>query len=582
MDPEGKENKEKQRKQGGFKTMPFILANEMCDRFATTGFNANMITYLTQNMHMPLVEASNTLTNLKGTTSLTPLVGALIADSFAGRFWTIVAGSIIYQLGTISLTISAVFPSLHPPQCNPHQTCQKASEWQLFIFYASLLFIAIGSGGIRPCVVPFGADQFCLNGTQATGRRGFNFFNLYFFSMGLAVLLALTLVVYVQDNLGWGWGFGIPTMAFFFSVIAFMVGKPFYIKIKPSGSPLTRLAQVVIAAFKKRNVVRPDDLNMLYQDKELDADISVDGRLLHTNQLQFLDRAAIVTEGDMLPSGRPNLWCLSTVHRVEELKSIIRILPIWAVGILLFTTRSHNQSFAIQQAHIMDRHMSRHFQIPAATLSIFTNLCMLISLAIYDRLFVPLVRRFTKRPSGITYFQRMCFGLCISIMSGVSAALVERKRRNAMNLHGVSISVFWLVPQFAIHGIDETFMEVGYMEFFYDQSPESMRSTATALFWLASSMGNFLSTALVSAVQNYTKNKGDWLQDDLNKARLDKYYWLVVGLQMINFGYYILCARFYNMKPLEVIEDDKGIEGSTIAKEEVELGSATKTEGNLV
>lgn len=104
--------------------------------------------------------------------------------------------------------------------------------------------------------------------------------------MGLAVLLALTLVVYVQDNMGWGWGFGIPTIAFFFSVIAFMVGKPFYIKIKPGGSALTRLAQVVVAAFKKRNVVRPDDLNMLYQDKELDADISVDGRLLHTNQLQ--------------------------------------------------------------------------------------------------------------------------------------------------------------------------------------------------------------------------------------------------------------------------------------------------------
>jgi dipeptide/tripeptide permease len=286
----------------------------------------------------------------------------------------------------------------------------------------------------------------------------------------------------------------------------------------------------------------------------------------------------------MLPSGRPNLWCLSTVHRVEELKSIIRMLPIWAVGILLITTLSHNNTFAIQQAHIMDRHMSRHFQIPAATLSIFTVLSMLISLAIYDRFFVPLARRFTKRPSGITYFQRMGIGLSIAMLSNVSAALVEQRRRNAMNLHGVTISVFWLVPQYAIHGIAETFMSVGHMEFCYDQSPESMRSTATALFWLAASIGNYLGTALVSIVHNYTKNRGDWLQDDLNKAKLDKYYWLVTGLQVLNLGYYILCARYYTMKPLEGIEDEKDMKASKTVdtKEEVELGSATKIGGNLV
>lgn len=73
-------------------------ANEACDRFAGTGFHANMITYLTNQLNLPLVKASNTLTNFGGTSSFTPLIGALIADSFAGRFWTIVVASIIYQL----------------------------------------------------------------------------------------------------------------------------------------------------------------------------------------------------------------------------------------------------------------------------------------------------------------------------------------------------------------------------------------------------------------------------------------------------------------------------------------------------
>ena len=81
----------------------FLTANEICDRFASSGFHANMITYLTEVLNMPLVPASNTLTNFSGTASFTPLIGALIADSFAGRFWTIIVGSIIYELVSLFL-----------------------------------------------------------------------------------------------------------------------------------------------------------------------------------------------------------------------------------------------------------------------------------------------------------------------------------------------------------------------------------------------------------------------------------------------------------------------------------------------
>ncbi|KAM7478298.1 hypothetical protein LguiA_026511 [Lonicera macranthoides] len=69
----------------------FILtASEICDRFAGTGFHANMITYLTQQSNLPLVKASNILTNFGCTVNFTPLISALLADSFAGRFWTII------------------------------------------------------------------------------------------------------------------------------------------------------------------------------------------------------------------------------------------------------------------------------------------------------------------------------------------------------------------------------------------------------------------------------------------------------------------------------------------------------------
>uniref|UniRef100_A0A804PZ30 Protein NRT1/ PTR FAMILY 3.1 n=1 Tax=Zea mays TaxID=4577 RepID=A0A804PZ30_MAIZE len=410
----------KRKKKGGFRTMPLILASEVCDRFATAGFGANLITYLTQQLHLPLVEASNTLTNFSGTSSLTPILGAFAADAFAGRFWTIIAGSVVYQLGMVG--------------ADQFERLDSAEEEE-------------------------------KAKAKAEAERKRRYFNLYFFTMGLAALLALTVVVYIQENVGWGWGFGIPAVGMFMSIVVFLVGYPLYVLVKPGGSPFTRLAQVVAAAFKKRNAAVPEDPRMLYQDKELDALISTNGRLLHTNQLTFFDRAAIVTAGDISPSGQPDPWRLSTVHRVEELKSIVRMLPIWSAGIMLATASSHNYTFTIMQARTMDRHMGPHFQLPPATLSIFSNAAMLVTLALYDRVFVPLARRVTGLPSGITYFQRMGIGLAISVLSVATAALVETKRRDAAARHGlldspaavVPLSVFWLVPQFAVHGVGDAF-----------------------------------------------------------------------------------------------------------------------------
>jgi solute carrier family 15 (peptide/histidine transporter), member 3/4 len=101
--------------------------------------------------------------------------------------------------------------------------------------------------------------------------------------MGIASLSALTIVVYIQDNTGWGWGFGIPTIVMLLSIVAFVFGSPFYKTEKPKGSPMVRLAQVIVAAVKKRKHTLPNDPKFLYQNREIDAAIALEGRLLHTN-----------------------------------------------------------------------------------------------------------------------------------------------------------------------------------------------------------------------------------------------------------------------------------------------------------
>ncbi|KAL5225391.1 hypothetical protein ABZP36_012030 [Zizania latifolia] len=573
------------RKKGGFRTMPFIFANEVAEKLAVVGFSTNMLTYLTKQLHMPLAKAATTLTNFGGTSAMTPLIGAFLADACVGRFWTIAAASLVYQVGMLLLTVSAAVPVFRPPPCKAFGAgggsggggaCQEAAPWQLAVLYVSLLLNSVGAGGYRPCIVAFGADQF--DESEAAERaRTWGFFNWYYFCNGASQLVAVTAVLYVQDNVGWGWGLGVPTFCMAVSVAAFVGGYPLYRRLDPVGSPFTRLAQVAVAAVRKRRVPMAADAGMLYKNDEMDAPISLYGKLVHTEQLSFFDRAAIVTDGDLKTdatndgkppsSPAPYPWRLSTVHRVEELKSVLRMGPIWAAGILVITATSQQHTFSLQQASTMDRRLAPRlssFQIPAGSMTVFTMLAMLATLLAYDRVLVPLARRATGLDRGISYLHRMGIGFAVSVAATLVAGFVERHRRDAAAAAGTTdagtapLSAYWLVPQYALHGVAEAFNSVGHLEFMYDQAPESMRSTATALFWLSISLGSYVSTMLISAVHRWSAGAdgSNWLPDNINRGKLDYFYWVVTLLQVFNLVYYVICAKCYTFKPVQLHQED--------------------------
>jgi dipeptide/tripeptide permease len=290
----------------------------------------------------------------------------------------------------------------------------------------------------------------------------------------------------------------------------------------------------------------------------------------------FFDRAAVVTDGDLVtptdaassgkpsPPPVPNPWRLSTVHRVEELKSVIRMGPIWAAGILVITASSTQHTFSLQQATTMDRRLApglSSFQIPAGSMTVFALLAMLLTLFLYDRALVPLARRATGLDRGISFLHRMGVGFALSALATLVAGVVERHRRDAAATSpgatdaGTSpLSAYWLVPQYALHGIAEAFNSVGHLEFMYDQAPESMRSTATALFWLSISLGSYASTMLVDAVHRWSAGPGgsNWLPDNINHGRLDYFYWVVTMLQLMNLLYYLICAKKFTFKPVQL------------------------------
>nr|AQX43140.1 NPF family transporter [Pinus pinaster] len=543
--------------KGGWKTMPFIIGNEACEKLATLGLSSNLIVYLTSKFHMPSVTASYVINVWLGSANLTPLLGAFLSDSYIGRYWTISLGCMASVIGMGVLSLTAIFPQFRPPPCNVNAgtPCRLATGGQNALLYSSFTVMAIGAGGIRPCSVAFGADQFDY--TSEKGKRSIqSFFNWYYFSFTISMMVALTIIVYIQDNVSWSWGLVIPTSLMFLSVTSFLLGAKLYVRVRPEGSSLTSFLQVLVGAVRKRHLSLPSQISDYHDPPHIGV---LKSRMALTDQFMFLNKASIKIPDDFKEDGSVAFpWRLCSLQQVEELKSVIRIAPIWSSTISIFVCLAQLNTLSVLQAQMMDRHVGKHFQIPAGSFGIFTMLAFTLFLPIYDRFIVPFSRRMTKNGKGITLLQRMGIGMALAVISMVFAATAERKRRNVALSHGfmeqtrdgITMSALWLVPQYSVAGLAEAFSAIGQIEFLYSQFPENMRSIAGALFFLSMALGNYLSSLIVSIVHNTTGRPGhhNWLAQNLNMAKLDNFYWLIAGYGTLNLVYFLIIARWYRYK----------------------------------
>ncbi|GER28734.1 major facilitator superfamily protein [Striga asiatica] len=502
------------RNTGNWRACPFILGTECCERLAYYGIATNLVSYLTRKLHEGNVSAARNVTTWQGTCYLTPLIGAVLADAYWGRYWTIAVFSTLYFIGMCTLTLSATIPSLKPPECM-NMVCPTASPAQY----------ALGTGGIKPCVSSLGADQFDDTDPGERVKKG-SFFNWFYFSINIGALVSSSLIVWIQDKHGWGLGFGIPALFMGVAIVSFLSGTPLYRFQKPGGSPITRMWQVVVGCCRKWNVALPSDSSLLYE----------------TTDKKWLDKAAVVCDGER--------ECC-TVTQVEELKILIRMFPIWATGIVFSAVYAQMSTMFVEQGTVMDTSVPGFptLTIPPATLSTFDVFSVIIWVPIYDRFIVPTARRLTGCPRGFSELQRMGIGLFLSVLCMSAAAIVE-VRRLALASASAQMNVFWQVPQYFLLGAAEVFMFIGQLEFFYDQSPDAMRSLCSALSLLTTALGNYLSSFIVTVVTGLTTSGGrkGWIPDNLNEGRLDLFFWLLAGLSFLNLLVYVFCANVYKSK----------------------------------
>lgn len=285
-----------------------------------------------------------------------------------------------------------------------------------------------------------------------------------------------------------------------------------------------------------------------------------------------MDRAAIKDTENAGGITKKKKWYLTTLTDVEEVKQIVRMLPIWATTIMFWSIHAQMTTFSVSQATTMNCHIGS-FEIPAASMTVFLIGTILLTVPFYDRFIAPVAKKVLKNPQGFTPLQRVGVGLVLSVISMVAAAVVELKRLRFAESHGfidtpkakMSLSVFWLVPQFFFVGSGEAFMYMGQLDFFLRECPKGMKTMSTGLFLSTLSLGFFFSSLLVTIVNKLTGPGQPWIADNLNRGRLHDFYWLLAILSAINVVIYLGCAKWYVYKEKRLAEQGIELEETDVA-----------------
>uniref|UniRef100_A0ACD5U1D2 Uncharacterized protein n=1 Tax=Avena sativa TaxID=4498 RepID=A0ACD5U1D2_AVESA len=518
---------------GRWRSALFIIAVEIAERFSFYGVSANLISYLTGPLGEGLAKAASAINLWNGVAQMLPLLGAALADSWLGRYSTILLASLLYILGLAMLALSTLLSTgSHKCGTAGNTPCPPPSGLQMAAFYTSLYLVALAQGGHKPCVQAFGADQFDESDPKEAVSRS-SFFNWWYFGICAGTAVTLIFLSYIQDNIGWGLGFGIPCVVMAFALAVFLLGTRtyrYYVSDRKQGSLFSRAGEAFTAWKSSRRKPSSSPL----AESEFSAHVDDDDE----GQIRLV---------------------MSNADLIEEAKSVIRLFPIWATCLIYAVAFSQSSTFFTKQAGTLDRRVGHAgLQVPPAALQSFISITIVVLMPVYDRAIVPLARRYTGVASGITMLQRIGTGMLLSLVSMVVAALVETRRLRVAADAGlvdqpkvpVPMSLWWMVPQYVLFGAADVFTMVGLQEFFYDQVPDRMRSLGLALYLSIFGIGSFISSGLVSGIDRATSARGQssWFDNNLNRGHLDYFYWLIAGLSALELIVYVFFAVIFRYK----------------------------------
>ena len=435
-------------------SVPFIIGNEFAERFSFYGMRSIIAVFL---VHQFFNHETSDIANAKANAInhafstlvyFTPLLGAILADWFFGKYRVILIGSLIYTIGHFLLSIF---------------------DTSLNGFLTGLIIIAFSAGAIKSCVSANVGDQFDHKNQHLMS----SIYGWFYFSINAGSMISLLCIPLIYDKFGAAWAFGVPGILMAFATLIFFSGNKRYIKLPPGG-------------------IRKDNF------------VTVNFYVLKTF-LAKKDKSKTAWEHAETKYG---------FEKVEAIKSVWGVIAVFAFIPIFWGMWDMNGSEWILQATKLNLGLGfAGLTILPSQIQFVNALFLLLMIPVFNYGIYPLTE---KTGIKLTPLKKIGAGLFITGLSFVIIALLQRNVDA-----GNHPSVWWQIFAYFLLSAGEVLVSITGLEYAYTQSPPSMKSTMTAIWYLTYSVGTFFTTLINVNISNsgfFAYFKGE------------RYYWLFVGI----------------------------------------------------
>jgi len=401
----------------------YIVGNEACERYSYYGMRSILTVFMIQVLLFQEAEATSTYHLFAGACYLFPLLGAFISDRIWGKYKTILNLSLVYCLGHAVLAI-----------------------WETKLgLYWGLGLIALGSGGIKPCVSAHVGDQFKASQSHLLKKV----YELFYFMINFGSFFSTIITPWTLKAYGPSVAFGIPGVLMFFATIVFWMGRHEYVHVPPTKSDGHGVLDVLVSAFKNSSNRKPNE--------------------------SFLD-------GALKDHSK---------EQVDAVKAVIDIAKLFAaISVFWALFDQHGSSWVIQAMNMDLNFMGIEFeasQISAWNPIMVMGLIPLFSMGLYPML--------DKMGFKTTPIRLMTWGMFVGAASFAMIGLLQMW----MDSTGDKINVMWQFFPYLVITMAEVMISITGLEFAYTQAPRSMKSSVMSIWLLTVFFGNLI-TAYVSKV----------------------------------------------------------------------------------
>ncbi len=513
--------------------IPYIVGNEAAERFSFYGMKTILVVFMTQYLmtasgtsdFMTATQAREWMHLFVASAYLFPVIGAVIADAFLGKYVTILALSLVYVAGHLCLAFIDLPSAALTATLNP-------KAWMI----AGLVLIAIGSGGIKPCVSAHVGDQFGHSNRRLIEKV----FGWFYFAINFGSFFSTLLTPWLLKNYGPGWAFGVPGILMAIATLVFWMGRNRFTHIQPRGMEyfketfgpsglLSILKLVPLYLFVAMFWCLYDQGGGAWVQQAQQMNLDFLGITWLESQVQAINPLLILI---YIPLFAYVIYPL--MSKIFKLTPLRKILMGFALTVLSFVIAGYAQG-------LIDKEVARFREE-------LTPICAAGTL---DTAATSVLMRADELNSCATALEGANGDQDKMLNSLTSAGVAVLKDGKTMRANWPSVG--WQLLAYVVITAAEVLVSITCLEFSYTQAPKQMKSLIMSLYLLSVSLGNLFTVA----VNHFTKDASG--HSTLVGA---SYYWFFTNLMVWTTGLFVLVVIFY--KPRAYLQDDPNALGEVV------------------